>query len=246
MPELLRLVDDGVEVTIDPSAGGRITSLRFGDHEVVGGSGDPDEDPSTAGGIFAMVPWAGRWRGHRAHGLGRDRAWRVDGSDLVLDILDGPLPGSARLRYRVGPQALHIGLEWQSASTGAPAVLGLHPWLRREVSGSAAAVELSAEFMLERGDDHLPTGRRVPVPPGPWDDCFRLRSAPVVRWPGVLALKLDADTPWWVVYTERDSAICLEPQTAPPGALDRADAGVDLHRRSIRLSLHAEEMSAVG
>lgn len=245
MPEPLRLAAEGVEATIDPVAGGRITSLRFDGYEVLGDSGDPEEDPSTASGIFPMVPWAGRWRGHRPHGLGRDRAWRVGGDALTLDIEDGPLPGTARLHYEVAPMTLRLRLSWE-APPGDSSILGFHPWFRRELGDRAAAIALPAEEMLERGEDHLPTGRRVGVPPGPWDDCFRLRSGPSISWPGVLRLELTADTPWWVVYTERASAICLEPQTAPPDALNGVLDDVDLWRRSVQFTIVAVRETATG
>ncbi|OUZ08343.1 hypothetical protein BHE97_14070 [Aeromicrobium sp. PE09-221] len=246
MPEQLRLTAEGVKATIDPAAGARITSLRFDGHEVVGDSGDPDEDPSTASGIFPMVPWAGRWRGHRPHGLGRDRAWDLgDDGILTLDIADGPLPGTARLRYEAAPMALHLRLSWD-APPGSPSVLGFHPWFRRRLGGVSASIELSAESMLERGDDHLPTGRRVSVPPGPWDDCFRLNSSPRISWPGMLGLELVADTPWWVVYTERASGLCLEPQTAPPDSLSGADDDVEVRRRSLHVTIRAHRDGPAG
>ena len=35
-----------------------------------------------------------------------------------------------------------------------------------------------------------------------------------------LELTIESDARDWVVYTEPEQAICVEPQTAPPGALD--------------------------
>ena len=44
---------------------------------------------------------------------------------------------------------------------------------------------------------------------------------PVLRWPGFLELTIESEARDWVVYTEPPDAICVEPQTAPPDALDR-------------------------
>jgi aldose 1-epimerase len=61
----------------------------------------------------------------------------------------------------------------------------------------------------------------VPPGPEPWDDCFTdLRRPPVLRWPGFLEMTIESDCPDWVIYTTPSDALCVEPQTAPPNALD--------------------------
>jgi hypothetical protein len=73
----------------------------------------------------------------------------------------------------------------------------------------------------ERGTDGLPTGLRTPVPPRPWDDCFGgVAEPPVLTWPGGPSVTLSAATDTWVVFDERDHAVCVEPQTAPPDAFN--------------------------
>ena len=72
------------------------------------------------------------------------------------------------------------------------------------------------------------TERVSPPPPGPWDDCFTdLRRPPVLRWPGFLELTIESDCPAWVVYTEPEDALCVEPQTAPPDALNTGPTVVE-------------------
>ena len=67
----------------------------------------------------------------------------------------------------------------------------------------------------------IATDQTVTPGPGPWDDCFLdLRRPPVVRWPGFLELTIESDCPAWVVYTALPDAICVEPQTAPPNAVN--------------------------
>jgi galactose mutarotase-like enzyme len=75
--------------------------------------------------------------------------------------------------------------------------------------------------MYLRDADGIATDRLVAPPPGPWDDCFTdLRRPPVLRWPGFLELTVESDCPDWVVYTFPEDALCVEPQTAPPDALN--------------------------
>jgi aldose 1-epimerase len=49
----------------------------------------------------------------------------------------------------------------------------------------------------------------------------------VLRWPGFLELTIESDCPAWVVFTEPDHALCVEPQTAPPDALNGTPAVVE-------------------
>ena len=67
--------------------------------------------------------------------------------------------------------------------------------------------------------------KQSPPPPGPWDDCFTdLSGPPVVRWPGALELTIESDCPCVVVYDETAEAVCVEPQSGPPDALNHAPA----------------------
>ena len=52
-------------------------------------------------------------------------------------------------------------------------------------------------------------------------------ARPLLRWPGFLELTIESDCPDWVVYTEPRDAMCVEPQTAPPDALNGEPAIVE-------------------
>ena len=81
--------------------------------------------------------------------------------------------------------------------------------------------------MYERGDDGIPTGRLVDVPDGPWDDCFTgLAHDPELRW-GDLVVRLASSADHWVVYDQPQHAICVEPQTGPPNALNADPTIID-------------------
>jgi galactose mutarotase-like enzyme len=49
----------------------------------------------------------------------------------------------------------------------------------------------------------------------------------IVTWPGTLRLEIDATCEYLVVFDERSHAVCVEPQTAPPDALNTAPAVVE-------------------
>jgi aldose 1-epimerase len=207
-----------------------------------------------------MVPWAGRlglgrftFDGevhqvpvdlppHAIHGLGTHRRWARTGPDSLSLDLGGlwPLGGTATTGFELDADALTMTLELRAGRRSLPAVLGWHPCFRRRLDGDEAGVELRFEpaHCWPRGDDGLPTGGPAPVPPGPWDDCFGgVTEPPVLSWPGGPIVTLNASTDTWVVFDERDHAVCVEPQTAPPDAFNRGDATVLAPGESSRLSV---------
>ena len=220
------LHNDRVRAVIDPLRGARLISLRIDGHEVLA------ED-----GSFPMVPWAGRIGegkfkvdgvthdlpldadGNAIHGLGRNVEWVMTGADTFQRALGAPWPteGTAELHYELFDDGLRSTLSWDDG-TDVPCSLGLHPWFRRRLgSGRDVVLAFDPEVMVERGG-RLPTGKLIAPRPGPWDDCFRASSSPVLTWPGELAVSLSSSSPWWVVYDEPADTVCVEPQTAPPDA----------------------------
>lgn len=234
------LENDRVRAVIDPARGARLTSLALEGHELLGHASDSHIDAVIADGCFPMVPWAGRIRdgrltvdgesyelpragdGNALHGLGHVRAWTPVGEGAYELSIGAPWPteGIATLTYTVLDDGLRIELSWDD-DTDLPCSIGLHPWFRRRLDvGRDAELAFEPEVMVERGDDGLPTGRLVDPDPGPWDDCFRARSSPILRWPGALSLTLSSSAQWWVVYDEPTDTVCVEPQTAPPDAFN--------------------------
>jgi aldose 1-epimerase len=177
---------------------------------------------------------------HAIHGTVLDRAWTVDGvvhgarhgeATLSIDLgPDWPFEGRVSQRLVLGGGGLQASLRIEAAEP-MPASMGWHPWFRRTLVGSAetpapasrpANLSFDPGAMYERGADGLPTGRLVPPSAGPWDDCFTdVRTPPRLVWPDRFALEIASSCDHWVVYTEPDYAICVEPQTGPPGAVER-------------------------
>jgi aldose 1-epimerase len=235
-------------LTIDPAAGGRFSSLVVDGHELLVTEGvGPIE-----WGCFPMAPFAGRIRDGRftfrgrtyqletnlppnaIHGTVFMRPWDVrarteDRVELATELGPGwPIRGRVTQTITLRPDGLDASLELE-ADEPMPAWLGWHPWFKRETAGVTAELDFAAERMYARGPDGLPTGELVPPTPQPWDDAFvGVRSPIRLTWPRVLSLELTATADVWVVYDERPSAICLEPQTAPPNAVNLPNAEVSI------------------
>ena len=176
---------------------------------------------------------------HAIHGTVLERAWAVDAvvhgarhgeATLSIDLgPDWPFAGRVTQRVVLGSAGLKATLTLV-ADEPMPATMGWHPWFRRVLTGSAerpdgasspAELRFEPEWMYERGPDGLPTGRLVPPTSGPWDDCFTgVRTPPRLVWPGRFALEVASSCDHWVVYTQPEHAICIEPQTGPPGAVE--------------------------
>ncbi|MCB2223959.1 MAG: aldose epimerase [Actinobacteria bacterium] len=228
---------DGARIEVDLDTGCRLASLEIGGHEIlVGRSADP-----LGWGCYPMAPYAGRVRagrfsfqgrthrlprnlgGHAIHGSVFLRPWEPEGDHWYVTDLgpDWPFRGWARQQIRLGHERLDMRLEVHSAAGAMPASCGWHPWFRRVIGGARLELDVSAGFVYERDDGGITTRRRAAVPAGPWDDCFGDVVQPVgVEWPGVLRLDLTASSDEWVIYTEPEDAVCVEPQTAPPDALN--------------------------
>jgi aldose 1-epimerase len=233
-----------VELTLDLTAGGRFASLVVEGHEllVTGGAGP------ISWGCYPMAPFAGRIRDgrftfdgrtyqlernmspHAIHGTVFDRSWEVvsrasDRATLTIDLGPGwPFAGRVTHVVMLRPRGLESRLTLE-ATEPMPAWIGWHPWFRRAIEGRAVELDVDAAWMYERGPDGLPTGSLAPPRPPPWDDAFTgLRAAPRLRWPGLLELEITSTAEVWVVFDERDEGVCVEPQTAPPDALNLARA----------------------
>lgn len=247
-PRHLVLGADGVEAIVDLEAGGRLSSFVVDGRELLVTEGLGQIDWGSfpmvpyAGRVRnGVFEFRGRnWDlpmqlpPHALHGTVLDRPWdALDERTIATELGPSwPFTGRAIQRFELtaGRFTSHLELH---ADEPMPASIGWHPWFRRQppevAVGSArdpepGALELlfDAGAMFRRDEDGIATRELVvPPPTGPWDDCFTdLRRPPVLRWPGFLELTIESDCPAWVVYTVPTDALCVEPQTAPPDALN--------------------------
>ncbi len=224
-------------LVIDRATGARIHSLTlFGYELLVAPSNDP-----IAWGSYPMAPWAGRVRRglfhfegndyhlpvnfppHAMHGTTYDRPWQRDDDGYTIDLGPAwPFDGFARQQFTLTESRLELRLEVHSRDTAFPASIGWHPWFRRELgTGGPLELDFQAQTMLTKDDDYITTRKKTAPGQGPWDDCFTGVTQPVtLRWPGAVVLTMRADSDTWVVYNGPAHALCVEPQSAPPNALN--------------------------
>lgn len=233
----LQLAADNCSATFDLVAGARLASLVVKGHELLV---QRKNDPMRWG-SYPMVPWAGRIRygrfsfggsthqlpvtmpPHAIHGTAYLSSWTEVEGDMVL-VLDDPWPfgGTITQTARLTSTSLMITLQITAADDAMPAMLGWHPWFRRTINETDAELELDPMSMYELDDEMIPTGSRTAPGPPPWDNCFELRTPPVIRWPGVVDLELRSSCRCWTVYTEPTHALCVEPQTDAPDSFNRS------------------------
>ncbi len=220
------------QVRVDAERGGRIASLVVGGSELL----EPERPDPLEWGLYPMIPFAGRIRDgrfafagtthrlpptlgpHALHGNGFTSAWTVVGDDEIAWEFSSPWPfaGRASQRFELDEASLRLEMTVIAAEEQ-PVSVGWHPWFRREMdTGETLELEFEAEHMYLLDEDGIPTGDLVEPSAGPWDDCFtNVTRGPRLRW-GSLVLDLTSSSDHWVVYDERDNAVCVEPQTGPP------------------------------
>ncbi|MEU8529423.1 MULTISPECIES: aldose 1-epimerase [Streptomyces] len=251
-----RLTAGDAELTIDPDNGCRIAGLRIGGTELL--------RQGERYGSFPMAPWCGRVANgefrdgadkhqlplnappHAIHGTVRDGAWRRAEADertaaFTYDLVaPWPYAGRVTQTFELAEDTLTLRMGVETAGESFPAQAGWHPWFNRVLDGpdgpsAPVRIDFTAGWQEERGDDHLPTGRRIdPSPssqlrssrgypiPGLWDDCFGMPGGVDVTltWPERFEVKITSRDEWVVIYDEQEAAVCVEPQSGPPNGLN--------------------------
>jgi aldose 1-epimerase len=240
-----------VEVVLHPDAGARIGQILVGDQPLLIDVPTPADRHPTGWGSFAMVPWAGRirqgrfsfrgidhqlpinhhdgpgpGRAHTIHGLTVDRPWNVrvvsDTTRTFALELDWEFGGIAEQSVSVLEDRVVVTLMVESTGVDFPAEIGWHPWFRRPTG-----IEFAPTAMYERDEFGLPTGALVEPTAGPWDDCFIAEGPVLLHYDRDVAptVSVGSGCDHWVVYSEPDDALCVEPQSGPPDAFNLAGVG---------------------
>ncbi len=234
---MLRISGDEISLEVDTERGSRISSLQWKGLEFV-----VKERPSLMDwGMYAMVPWAGRIRDglvkddfgeifslptnwdppHAEHGFGFYLPWEIAGDNATRLSMPEPYsPAYAEQKFEIHENSLRWSVNYFSNGCTLPAWVGFHPWFARSLTqGQSGEVSVSAEKMLVRGNDMLPTGEYCAPKEQPWDDAFTgVATSPSIHWRGAAKVTISSPSPWWVIYTEDSEGLCVEPQTAPPDA----------------------------
>ena len=253
----MRLVAGGTVAVVDPNHGGRLSSLTAEGEGLVATQDSPGgvRHGSLDWGIYPLAPFAGRIRNgrftfhgrehalptrahpHAIHGTVDDVPWAVTDADdssvtMTCDLgRDWPFGGMVEHRIALSPDGVDFRLSLRADET-MPAQVGWHPWFRRPA-------EIRADFdsWHPRDGDGMPlaaTGKAIPDLSGPVDDCFVATAAPVQVMVDGMALRLESDCSHWVVYTDADHGVCVEPQSGPPNEVESGpfvlEAGATLTR----------------
>ena len=191
------------------------------------------------------------------HGLGWENAWEVAASSSFKCALEhrhgglGPAPWSgdltdwpwayhAQQRVRLGPQGCAITIDVTNRSNRPmPAGLGLHPYFRRRpettLQFAASGLVMVDERLIPTGDLAAPGlfgdfASGAGLPADTIDHCY-------AGWDGVAVIEDDLGTititargaPHLHVYAPADgSALCLEPVSHLPDALNQDPAGITM------------------
>lgn len=240
----MRLRTDRAEVVVDLERGGRLASLVVdGLSLLVSESRDP-----LGWGCYVMAPFAGRVRdgrfrfggrehelrrnggAHALHGTVFDVAWEQTGeATLVADLGDGwPWSGEVEQTLELTDDGLRMDLTVRSFDAPMPVSCGWHPWWRRRLDrGGPLILDARPLQAYEVDDELIPTGEIEEVPTPPWDTPFTgMEVPPRLIWPGALEVVVRSSARRWVLYTEPEHALCVEPQTARPDALGTDEADV--------------------
>lgn len=194
--------------------------------------------PHAIHGTVARVPWAVLETEPAARG------GIAAGAVLSAGLgPDWPWPGHALLRYELLEDSLTTVLEVHADAEEMPAWCGMHPWFPRTLRGQRVRMDLAGRALLASEEEGIPTAREVPLPAGPPEDqglndtVAGVRWPAVLTWPGVARLEVSADSGWAVVFTVREEAVCVEPQTAPPDATALGLEGVAAPGAPVSLSM---------
>lgn len=215
-------------------AGGRLASLVIDGLEVLIAEGTKE----SRWGSFPMIPWCGRLPNgrldfagrtydfplnsppHANHGRTHLQRWEpLDDTSLWTELVEPwPFGGHAVQRFELTDSHFRVTAEVHAGDRPMPAMAGWHPWFRRSLErGDPAELSFEAESVYSVDEALVPTGELEAVPPPPWNACFvGLSHDPVITWPGALSLTISSDFDHWVIFTEPDHALCVEPQSGPP------------------------------
>lgn len=241
IPDSVTIASGDAVARLD-TAGGRLGSLIVDGLELL----VTDGERPTRWGSFPMVPWCGRLAygqltldevtyefpitspPHANHGFAHTQAWEIGKAEpkavrMSTQLVDPwPFGGRVVQRFAIDDDCLTVGIEVHAGEEPMPAMAGWHPWFRRELGrGGPAELSFSADSAYELDDDLIPTGDFEDVPPAPWNTTVTgMANWPTITWPGALALSIESSFDHWVVFTEPDHALCVEPQSGPPNELN--------------------------
>ena len=231
---IVQLSAGSTVVSIDTSAGGRVSSLIMDGTELLVTAAE-----DTLGwGLYPMVPFAGRVRDGvlMFRGLQYELPLRLPPNALHGTVLDVEWTVVEQLPAKV-TMTCDLGTDWPFSGTVThvidvvdgdvlftltldaaepqPAQVGWHPWFLppRHSHHNFTA-------MLQKDVSGITTNQRVPVPHRKYDDCFVKPITMPWLTIGEVKVEISSDCSHWVIYNANPAGICFEPQSGPPNGIN--------------------------
>jgi aldose 1-epimerase len=232
------------KLEIDSIAGGRAAQWFVDDLQILG----PKGDHPLVGGWYLMAPWAGRIRDNQVTYQKRKypqkvnfQKWAIHGtvafnegkvqnqtSDSVEIVhktnSDWPISMEILQRWSITSKYLKCYARISTIEGEFPAELGWHPWFNRQLTRGKPAkfgIEAVSQFKKDENFFTLNETKEIGIPP--FDDAFVVPTGRgFIEWPEALRIDFSTDLETFVVFDEPKDVFCIEPQTGPPDAINRA------------------------
>jgi aldose 1-epimerase len=229
---------------IDSALGGRATQWFHKELQILG----PKGDHPLVGGWYLMAPWAGRIRDNQVTYQKRKypqkvnfQKWAIHGtvafnegkvqnqtSDSVEIVhktnSDWPISMEILQRWSITSKYLKCYARISTIEGEFPAELGWHPWFNRQLTRGKPAkfgIEAVSQFKKDENFFTLNETKEIGIPP--FDDAFVVPTGRgFIEWPEALRIDFSTDLETFVVFDEPKDVFCIEPQTGPPDAINRA------------------------
>lgn len=229
---IIRVGDGQNSLSVDTSAGGRISSLVLDGRERILCQPAAGIEPSIAWGCYLMAPFVGRvkdgkvtWNGrtiqlplnhgrHAIHGAVYDTEWQVTrqtASSVAMacrfDPARWPFKGSVEQSFEIEPGRLIVRAAIL-ADEPMPAALGWHPWFLDP--DDATHVKVRSDAVLRLGPDLIPTGEWVAV-----DERTDLRAGPCRRGHRIDDVYIEVEPPAVVTWPDLELTLEFAPPAGP-------------------------------
>jgi aldose 1-epimerase len=241
---LIEVASGNHKLTIDSVLGGRATQWFYKELQILG----PKGDHPLVGGWYLMAPWAGRIRDNQVIYQNRQypqkvnfQKWAIHGtvafsegkvqnqtSDSVEIVHktnnDWPISMEILQRWSITSKYLKCYARISTIEGEFPAELGWHPWFNRQLTRGKPAkfgIEAVSQYKKDENFFTLNETKEIGIPP--FDDAFYVPSGKgFIEWPEALRIDFSTDLDTFVVFDEPEDVFCIEPQTGPPDAINRA------------------------
>lgn len=233
----------GDQLRLVPERGGLVTSWECGGRERLYFDAARFADPalSVRGGIPVLFPICGGLPDHPLpqHGFARDRPWSLalleDGEGVRLQLCDDPstlalFPHRFRLSLELRPELAALEIKAVVENAGAellPFSFGLHPYFQVSSLEAVRMEGLPLRLLDQVSGEQVPASERLAALPA-GVDLLAEPSGPVrlVDTARGEAISLETTAPLDLVVVWSDPPrpmVCLEPWSAPRGALLSGD-----------------------